>query len=123
MSFVGVPRPRALSTFLAFIVVPRIAIFATLAGALLVGQAMAVDPLAAPADDHVTELPTWTAADRAAYPDCVREGDWTPGAPAASVVVRGSNAPMGSRMPFDAAWEVNHNDLSTDDVWVVGICR
>lgn len=122
MFFVRRAQPRTLTFFLAFIVLPRTVLFGTLAGALLLGQAMAVDPLAAEVDGSPMRIPVWTAADAAAQPGCVSSADWPEGRLADSVVVHSFRDGLNERMAFDAAWRVNHNATETDDVWVVGIC-
>lgn len=109
-------------SFVLRILLPRTVLFATLGGALFVGQVMAVNPLAAPADAARPSAPVWTAADQVAHPDCVPTRDWPAGRPADAVVVHAFRDDTDRRMAFDAAWETNHNTTATDDVWVVGVC-
>lgn len=114
--------PRSLGTQVVRVLTPRLVIFGALASALLVGNAMSLSPSAAPLDQELLMMPTWSAADRAAEPDCLPSADWPAGKPGAAVVVhRFSNASV-ERMPFLDAWSQNHNDSEADDVWVLGVC-
>lgn len=114
--------PRTLRSHLARVVVPRVTLFGALAAAILVGNAMALTPSAAPLDRDPISVPTWSAADRAAEPDCVPAADWPSGAPGAEVVVHRFADRSVARMAFLDAWQVNHNGSETDDVWVLGVC-
>ncbi len=115
-------RPRPLSSFVVRILVPRTVLFSTVAGALLVGQVMAVDELASPADVSPAPMPTWSTADAAAHPDCVAAEDWPEGKPADAVVVHRFRDGVTVRVAFDAAWSANHDATETNDVWVLGVC-
>ncbi|MGO4258478.1 hypothetical protein [Marmoricola sp. RAF53] len=122
MFFLRRPRPRPLSSYVVRVLVPRTVLFSTVAGALLVGQVMAVDPLAAPADSEPVRVPSWTAGDAAAHPGCVASRDWPEGRPADAVVVHSFRDGVRERMDFDVAWARNHDASESDDVWVVGVC-
>lgn len=118
----GSRRPRPFGWYVARTLVPRTVLFLALAAALLVGQALAVDPLAAPASVEPAALPAWTDADAVANPGCVPSSFWHTGTPAAAVVVYGPADTRGVRMAFDTAWALNHDASETNDVWVVGVC-
>lgn len=115
-------QPRSFGSSLARLLLPRSIAFASLAAALLVGNAMAVDPLAAPADASVSPAPTWSSSVAAANPGCVDAGEWPEGQLADAVVVHDFAQHADLRLAFDRAWDRNHNDTEVDDVWVVGVC-
>lgn len=115
--------PRTFGSQVARVLVPRLALFGALSSALLVGNAMSLSPSAAPLEQLPVEVPTWSAAERAAEPDCIPESAWPAGEPAAAVVVHRFDEDRTVRMDFADAWDVNHNQTETDDVWVLGICR
>jgi hypothetical protein len=114
--------PRSLSSYVARTLIPRTLLFGSLSAALLVGNAMAVDPLAAPADSAPDALPTWTAEVAAAHPDCVDAHSWPAGRPAEVVVGFSFADDAAEEIPFDSAWARNHNASEADDVWVLGVC-
>lgn len=114
--------PRTLGSVVLRVLVPRALMFAALATVLLVGKVMAVNPSAAPFGDLPSATPTWTAADRAAEPDCVPHADWPEGTPAAEVVVHRFSDRATVRLPFVEAWNLNHNATEVDDLWVLGVC-
>lgn len=66
--------------------------------------------------DQATNVPewSWVAAD---FPACLSET----GVLADEVVVVDSGADA-HRLPFDRAWDLNHDDERANDVWVVGTC-
>ena len=66
--------------------------------------------------DQATNVPewSWVAAD---FPACSSET----GVLADEVVVVDSGADS-HRLPFDRAWDLNHDDERANDVWVVGTC-
>lgn len=57
---------------------------------------------------------SWVAAE---FPSCSPETDVL----AEDVVVVDSGA-ESYRLPFDRAWDLNHDDERANDVWVVGTC-
>jgi len=127
-------RPRTFKSFVLRVLVPRALVFGAGATMLLVGQAMAVSPSVGPSGPPLTEPagqpseqvlagpPSWTAADAAAYPGCVRSAAWPTGRPAERVVVHSFREDRHRALAFDVAWRLNHNDTEADDVWVVGVC-
>jgi hypothetical protein len=116
------PKQRTLKSFVLRVIVPRAVVFG--AGALIfaLGQAMAVNPSASPAESGRVELPVWSAADQAEHPDCTASAT-SPGALADFVVVHSFRDDLNRRIAFDQAWQLNHNVTEADDVWVLGVCR
>ncbi len=114
--------PRTLGSQVARVLVPRLAIFGALASALLVGNAMALTPSAAPLEQLPDVAPTWSAAVGAGNPGCVPAADWPAGKPGSAVVVHRFSDSSTQRVAFAAAWRVNHNLTEVDDVWVLGVC-
>lgn len=114
--------PRTIRSQVAVVLVPRLVVFGALASALLVGNAMALHPSAAPLEQLPEVMPVWTAAERAAHPDCVATADWPAGTPASEVVVHRFSDDRTVRIGFDAAWQENHNQTEVDDVWVLAAC-
>lgn len=114
--------PRTLGSHLVRVLTPRLVIFGALASALLVGNAMSLSPSAAPLEQELPTMPTWSAADRAAEPSCLPAADWPAGKPGASVVVHRFSDSSVRRIPFLDAWRENHNGSDSDDVWVLGVC-
>lgn len=114
--------PRTLWSQVVRVLTPRLVIFGALASALLVGNAMSLSPSAAPLDQTPPMMPAWSAADRAAEPDCLPAADWPAGKPGAAVVVHRFSNGSVERVPFLDAWRENHNDSEADDVWVLGVC-
>lgn len=113
---------RTLGSYVARTLLPRTVVFGALSAALLVGNAMAVDPLAAPADSGTTALPTWSAEVAAAHPECVDASTWPEGRPAETVIAYSFQDQVADAVPFDRAWAINHNATEVDDLWVIGIC-
>ena len=113
---------RSLGSYVARTLLPRTVIFGALSAALLVGNAMSVDPLAAPADSTATALPTWTSEVAAAHPDCVDVAAWPEGRPAETVVAYSFQGQAADEVAFDRAWALNHNASEADDLWVLGVC-
>jgi hypothetical protein len=116
------PKRRTLKSFVLRVIVPRAVVF--IAGALILalGQAMAVNPSASLEDSGRVALPSWTAADQAAHPDCTSSAA-APGEVADFVVVHSFRDDLDRKIAFDEAWRVNHNVTEADDVWVLGVCR
>lgn len=114
--------PRTLGSQVVRVLTPRLVVFGALASALLVGNAMSLSPSAAPLDQALPTMPTWSAADRAAEPDCLPAAAWPAGKPGAEVVVHRFGDGSVERVPFLDAWRENHNDTEVDDVWVLGVC-
>ncbi len=114
--------PRTLGSHVARVLAPRLVVFGALGAALLVGQVMAVSPSASPWDQTQPRMPTWSASDRAAEPDCVPAAEWPTGKPGAGVVVHRFSDGSVERVPFLDAWRENHNGTEVDDVWVLGVC-
>ncbi|MCW2785795.1 MAG: hypothetical protein JWP74_2312 [Marmoricola sp.] len=104
------------------VLIPRMVAFAAITGALLVGQAMAFSPSAAPLSSDISSVPTWDASDQAAYPGCVDSATWPPGKLADDVVVHRFNDGATEKVAFDDAWHLNHDSSEADDVWVLGVC-
>jgi hypothetical protein len=123
IKFWGRPQPRPLSSYVARALIPRVVVFAALASAVLVGQVMAVDPLAAPVDPLPSVHHGWSVSDAVANPDCIAASAWHQGDVAGTVIVYGAGDAHGVRMRFDDAWRRNHDPSEADDVWVVGVCR
>lgn len=115
-------EPRPLRAHLARTLIPRTVAFAAIAASLLVGQIMAVDPIATAWDADRPGVPTWTAADAEAHPGCVAAAAWPAGAVADAVLAHSFFDDATERLPFDLAWELNHNQSESDDVWVIGVC-
>lgn len=116
-------RRRSLGSYVARTLLPRTVIFGTLASALLVGNAMSVDRLAAPAGPATSSAPpTWTDDVAMAHPGCVDSADWPDGRPADSVVAYSFQGQESQRIAFDRAWALNHNATEADDLWVLGVC-
>ncbi len=115
-------QPRSLSSLVLRTMVPRALAFLSLASALLVGNAMAVDPLAAPLDQVPATIPSWTVADAATHPGCTPTASWPEGKLADEVVAFSFRDDAASRLAFDRAWALNHNASESDDVWVIGVC-
>jgi hypothetical protein len=118
----GRREPRPFGWYLARTMIPRTVVFAALAAAMLVGEALASDPLAVRVADEPAPVPSWTAADATANPSCVPSAAWQPGVPAAALVVYRVGDSRGVRMPFDTVWARNHDATAVNDVWVVGVC-
>lgn len=114
--------PRTLRGLVLRVLVPRAAAFALVVLVLLLGRAMAVNPSSAPFEEIPAGVPTWSAADRAAEPDCVPSADWPTGTPGSAVVVHRYSDDSTVRLAFDVAWDLNHNATEVDDVWVLGVC-
>jgi hypothetical protein len=114
--------PQTLGSAICRALVPRALLFACIATAILVGQAMAVRPTSAELDAKPTPAPIWTLAERAAEPDCVPLATWPEGKPAPSVVVSRAADAKVVRVGFDQAWAANHNATAADDLWVLAVC-
>lgn len=114
--------PQSLGSAVGRVLLPRILLFATVATAILVGQAAATNPTAARLDAEPAPAPMWTLAERAAEPDCVPLSSWPKGKPAADVVVSRASDGKVVRISFDRAWAANHNTVTADDLWVLGVC-
>jgi hypothetical protein len=114
--------PRTLRGSLLRVLVPRALVFATVALALLAGNAMSASATSARLDARPAPAPMWSLSDRAAEPDCVPLKSWPQGKPAAQVVVSGAEDASVARISFDRAWAVNHNASAADDVWVLAVC-
>jgi len=114
--------PRTFWSQVARVLVPRLALFGALSSALLVGNAMSLSPSAAPLEQLPNVEPTWSAAERAAEPDCVPAAAWPEGKPGAEVVVHRFSDGSTQRVDFLEAWRGNHNQTEVDDVWVLGVC-
>lgn len=121
--FWGRPQQRSLSSYVARALIPRAVLFGAMACALLVGQAMSVDPLASTAGYQPAVRPTWTSADGTANPGCISARAWHAGDVAKSVVAYRSGATRSVQLPFDTAWRLNHDATEVNDVWVVGLCK
>ena len=120
-------RPtRTLKSFVLRALVPRAAVFVAGSLVLVVGQAVAVDPSssvsAEQAEQRVSHAPTWSFADLSAFPGCVPSSAWPAGKPAGHLVVHGVRDQTRHEVPFDAAWQANHDQSRSNDVWVVGVC-
>jgi len=115
--------PQTLGSAISRALVPRALLFACIATAILVGQAMSVQPISAELDAKPAPAPTWTLAQRAAEPDCVPLESWPKGRPAAAVVVSRASDGKVVKVNFDDAWAANHNAGAADDLWVLGVCR
>lgn len=118
------PRTRTFRSVVLRALVPRLVVLAALTAALALGHALAVDGAVsadAVVSQQVVAVPSWTMADVASFPGCVPQAVWPSGTPAAAVVV-GDGASGHRRIGFDRAWRLNHNAISADDLWVVGIC-
>ena len=106
--------------------VPRVVVFGAGALTLVLGQVMAVNPTARstaqPAERAVAELPSWSAADAAAHPECTPSAAWPAGIPAEFVVVHDFRSELHRKIAFDTAWQRNHDDTEVNDVWVLGVC-
>ena len=113
---------RTLGSYVARTLLPRTVVFGAASAALLVGNAMAVDPLASPANVTPDALPAWTAEVAAAHPDCVDAASWPQGRVADTVVAFSFQAQSESEVAFDRAWAQNHNATASDDLWVLGVC-
>jgi hypothetical protein len=116
----GPRRQRPFGWYVARTMIPRTVVFLALAAAMLVGQALGPDSVTVRAADPAP--PVWTLEDAVDNPACVPSADWPPGRPAAGLVVHRSAGAPGERMPFDAAWALNHDAVAGNDVWVVGVC-
>ena len=114
--------PRPLWAHVLRLVVVRTVGGCLLLGAILCGQAMAMQPTRATLDATIgADAPTWSAAEATAYPDCVAAADW-PANTWGSAVIGFDAAGTTSRVDFDEAWERSHNHTETDDLTVLGIC-
>jgi len=119
------PKPRTLKTLVLRVVVPRLLLFGAVASVLGLGQVLAVDPSAhssAVPERHVSAVPTWKPTDEQAFPGCRALAEWPSGTPAAYLVVHSFRDRRTTRMAFDVAWGLNHDDTEADDVWVIGVC-
>lgn len=114
--------PRTLRGVVLRVLLPRAAVFALVVVVLTLGRAMAVDPSSAPLEQLPTGVPTWSAADRAAEPDCLPSAQWPAGKPGSAVVVHRFSDDSTRRLAFVTAWKLNHNGTEVDDVWVLGVC-
>lgn len=114
--------PRTLRSHLVRVLTPRLVLFGAFTSALAVGNAMSMSPSAAPFDQALPTVPSWSVADRAAEPDCVPAADWPAGKPAAAVVVHRFSNGSVERVPFLDAWHENRNGSEADDTWVLGVC-
>lgn len=118
------PTTRTFRSFVLRALVPRAAIFAAAAAILGLGHAMALGPSvsASATAGEAVPAPSWTQADRAAYPGCMPAGDWPTGRAADHVVVHSFRDDGHLKIAFDDAWRLNHNATEADDVWVLGVC-
>ena len=121
-------RARSLKSSLLHVLLPRLALFAVAAVALTLGHVIAPESPAAqvvavdPAEESAVQGALWTLADAFRHPDCVPSRAWPAGAPAAFLVVHSPKRGEHVKMAFDRAWRVNHDDVASNDVWVIGIC-
>ena len=115
-------KQRTFRSVLLRTLIPRTVGFAALAAALLVGQAMAVNPSSAPIGSLPTPAPVWTAAIQAADPGCVPSAQWPAGKPASAVIAHRFSDGSTDRIAFDTAWSLNHDATESNDVWVLGVC-
>lgn len=115
-------KRRTFRSILLRLLIPRAVGFAAIAAALLVGQAMAVNPSSAPIDSLATPAPVWTPAIQAAHPGCVPSTQWPAGKPASAVIAHRFSDDTTDLIGFDTAWSMNHDATETNDVWVVGVC-
>ena len=115
--------PRTLRGLVLRVLVPRAAAFAMVVLVLMLGRAMAVNPSAAPFEEIPAGVPSWSAAEQAAEPDCVPSADWPTGKLGSAVVVHRYSDDSTQRLALDLAWDLNHNATEVDDVWVLGVCR
>src|SRR4051812_8856184 len=99
--------PQTLGAAIGRALLPRIVLFATIAVAVLVGQAVAMNPTSARLDAKPAPAPMWTLAERAAEPGCVPLANWPKGKPAADVVVSRASDGKVVRVSFDRAWASN----------------
>jgi len=114
--------PQTLGSAISRALVPRALLFACIATAILVGQAMSVQPISAELDAKPAPAPTWTLAQRASEPGCVPLASWPAGKPAAAVVVSRASDAKVVKVGFDEAWAANHNATQADDLWVLAVC-
>lgn len=114
--------PETLGSQVARVLVPRLAVFGALSASLLLGNAMSLSPTAAPLEQAPFVAPAWSAAERAAAPDCLPAADWPEGKPGSDVVVHRFSDGRVVRVAFSEAWRQNHNHTEVDDVWVLGVC-
>lgn len=114
--------PRTFRSRLVRLLVVRTAAFGAVVAGILVGQVIPVQPSAAPLEPPPVAIPSWTAADALAHPECVPSAQWPEGSFAPAVVAQGSGDSSSRRIAFDKAWAMNHNATDVDDVWVIGIC-
>ena len=118
------PRSRTLTSFLLRALLTRVVPFVAVAAMILLGRELGPDQSTQPTEAATlqTPVPTWTAADWADYPTCVPSAQWPTGTPAGFVVVQAVGTTAHSKLAFDRAWELNHNEVDVDDVWVLGVC-
>ena len=114
-------EPRSFGTLVLHVVVPRALVFASIAAVLLVGNVMRMNPSAARLAPTVIE-PTWSAAARAAEPDCLPSDQWPSGVPGSAVIVHRYSDGETVRVPFMTAWRANHDASEANDLWVLGVC-
>ena len=119
------PRNRTLGSLMLRLLVPRALLLVGLAVAVLLGHAMAVAVASNRPRSHPPSalvMPTWTAADAAAHPECTPAVDWPRGTPAPYLMVHDFQADAERKMAFSRVWRRTHNATEVDDVWVVGVC-
>lgn len=107
------------------VLLPRVAMFGSLAACLAVGHVMAMNTSAHAAGRGQREAehrPAWHPGYAAQYPGCVPSYAWPTGQLASSLVVYSYRDHVRRRVPFAAAWHANHNATEVDDVWVIGVC-
>lgn len=114
--------PRSLGSQVVRVLLPRVGVFAAVVSVLLLGKVMAVNPTSAPFEPLPSTVPTWSAAERAASPDCVAAADWPEGTPADEVVVHRFTDSTNVRIAFLDAWKLNHDLTEVNDVWVLAVC-
>jgi hypothetical protein len=114
--------PQTLWGSVLRVLVPRTALFVTVAAAILAGNALSVSTTSARLDARPAPAPMWSLSERAAAPDCVPLKSWPQGKPAAQVVVSSAATGRVARVSFDRAWAANHNATTADDLWVLAVC-
>ena len=117
------PTYRTLRSLLVRVLVPRVVMFGVATAILGLARVLSVDPSAQPPAEQVaTWMPSWTAADQLAHPECVPSASWPEGKPADFIFAYSFRDHVRRKVTFADAWKKNHNHTEVDDIWVLGMC-
>lgn len=114
--------PRTIRSHVLRLLVVRTLGSVVLIALVLVGQSMVIQPSRAELDALPGMAPRWSILEQSAYPGCVRVDDWPPNTWGSAVVAYNPEQGRTTRVDFDRAWEINHNESESDDLKVLGIC-